>query len=67
MSIQENEANKQSRYLAAQIKDLFEETLDRFNMDIPENDPSESAKLIHKTMQEILDMLKAEIEKGTYN
>lgn len=38
-----------------------------FNMDILENDHKASAIEIHRVMQETLDMLKEEIDKGTYD
>jgi hypothetical protein len=67
MTPQEKEIQNQQRNIAAKIKELFEDTMSLFDMDIPENDDKEAAILIHKTMQETLDMLKAEIEKGTYD
>ena len=38
-----------------------------FDMDIPENDDKAAAIEIHRVMQETLDMLKVEIDKGTYD
>ena len=67
MTPQEKEIQNQQHNIAAQIKELFENTMSLFDMDIPENDDRKAAELIHKTMQETLDMLKAEIEKGTYD
>jgi len=67
MTPQEKEIQKQQHNIAAKIKELFEDTMSLFDMDIPENNDRNSAELIHKTMQETLDMLKAEIEKGTYD
>jgi len=67
MTPQEKEIQNQQRNIAAKIKELFENTMSLFDMDIPENNDRESAKLIHHAMQETLDMLKAEIEKGTYD
>jgi len=67
MTPQEKEIQNQQRNIAAKIKELFEDTMSLFDMDIPENDDKAAAILIHKTMQETLDMLKAEIEKGTYD
>jgi hypothetical protein len=38
-----------------------------FNMDIPENNHRASAIAIHGVMQKTLDILKKEIDKGTYD
>ncbi|HIQ27089.1 MAG TPA: hypothetical protein EYH42_01140 [Sulfurovum sp.] len=67
MTQQEKEIQKQQHNIAREIKELFENRMDQFDMDIPENDHREAAKLIYKAMQETLDMLKHEIDKGTYD
>lgn len=67
MTLQEQEAQKQQDNIASSIKELFEDTMDTFNMDIVENDHKASAIKIHRVMQETLDMLKEEIDKGTYD
>lgn len=67
MTLQEQEAQKQQHNIARSIKELFEDSMDTFNMDILENDHKASAIKIHSVMQETLDMLKKEIDKGTYD
>ena len=67
MTFQENEAQKKQLIIAATIKEVFENYMNDFNMDIPENDHRASAIAIHGVMQKTLDMLKKEIDKGTYD
>ncbi len=67
MSILENEIQKKQHNIARQIKELFENTMDMFDMDIPENNDKAAAIEIHKVMQKTLDLLKIEIDKGTYD
>jgi len=67
MTFQEQEAQKKQHKIAGEIKELFENNMNDFNMDIPENNHKASAIAIHKVMQETLDILKKEIDKGTYD
>lgn len=48
MTPQEKEIQNQQHNIAAQIKELFENTMSLFDMDIPENDDRKAAELIHK-------------------
>ena len=67
MTPQEKEIQNQQHNIAREIKELFENTMRLFDMDIPENDDKAAAIEIHRVMQETLDMLKVEIDKGTYD
>ncbi|HEY9190718.1 MAG TPA: hypothetical protein VIM88_07605 [Sulfurovum sp.] len=67
MTFQENEAQKKQLNIAGNIKEVFEKYMNDFNMDIPENDHRASAIAIHEVMQKTLDILKKEIDKGTYD
>ncbi|GIT99492.1 hypothetical protein [Sulfurovum sp. TSL1] len=67
MTLQEQEIQQKQHKIAGNIKELFENNMSVFDMDIPENDHRASAIEIHRVMQETLDILKKEIDKGTYD
>ncbi|RUM72822.1 MAG: hypothetical protein DSZ09_00900 [Sulfurovum sp.] len=64
---QEEELQKYKTKIKQEIKQILEENMRIFDMDIPENDDKKSAILIYTAMQESMEELKLQIDAGKYD
>ncbi len=66
MDAQHKELEMMRKEITKEVRAIFKTNMKIFDWDIPENDGTESGKLILDTMQNALDELRKEVENGTY-
>ena len=66
MDAQHKELEMMRKEITKEVRAVFKANMKIFDWDIPENDGTESGKLILDAMQDALDELRKEVENGTY-
>ncbi|MDM5272713.1 hypothetical protein PGH07_11065 [Sulfurovum sp. zt1-1] len=63
----EKDIQARKNEIISEVKAVFKTNMKFTDWDVPEADDRLAAELIIQVMQEALDMLKGEVEEGTYD